>query len=292
MCGGWPCNCCAPVTKFDTHFDKERPWKCFFHDRESLFDASRPTGLSDPIGEYSEVAFTKDYAYTHARPMLGPTAASKFTLPTGVFPSSSTVLVHTAMARMKWKDYDPVTWVDQLVTVDLSYEFALSIGSPNRHGLFVMLGDEHDDPDQIYTTDAMAWPNIIVTLRRLESSTLNATTGNIFFANPEAAITTSANLRRPAGSTPIDFTDTLQATDLHLEFEIKAAETRVRGTYAGQTIHFSDAGIPSELIRGSRFVRHSPRYRVGVQGFSRVMSPLGNRQPMKIDRWAVNTSVL
>jgi hypothetical protein len=292
MCGGWPCNCCAPVTKFDTHFDKERPWKCFFHDRESLVNASRPTGLSNPTGEYFEVAFTKDYAYEHARPMLGPTAASMFTLPTGFFPSSATVLVHTAMARMKWKDYDPVTWVNQLVTVDLSYEFSLSIGSPNQHGLAIMLGDEHDDPDQTYTTAAKAWPNIIITLTRSESSSTNIIVGNIFFANPESAISASGSLRRVTGSTPPQFNDTLQSADLHLELEIRASETRFRGTYAGQTIHFSDAGIPSELIRGARYVRHSPRFRVGVHGYSRVMSPLGQRQPLKLDRWAVSAEPL
>ena len=294
MCGGWPCNCCAPVTKFDTHFDKERPWKCFFHDRQSLVDASRPTGLSN-LDDWAEEGFTKDYGYEHSRPMLGPCSASKFTLLTGVLPGGTAPIIHTLMARMKWKDYDPDTWVDQLVAIDLSYEFALPIDD-NRHRLAIYLGDEHDDPDQTYTTTAKAWPNLWLSLQRDETSTLNEVNGNFFFSNPEASISIGHGVYKYPQTFPRQFADTLQSADIHLEIEIKAAETRVRGTYAGQTIGWSGTGGPpplgitDEIVKPTRYTRFSPRFRVGVNGSSRLGT--GVRQPLKVDRWAVSTEPL
>jgi hypothetical protein len=299
MCGGWPCNCCAPVTKFDTHFDTERPWKCFFHDRQSLVDSSRPTGLSNFDG-WSEEGFTKDYAYQHSRPMLGPCVASKFTLLTGVLPGATAPIVHTMMARMQWKDYDPDVWVDQLVTMDLDYEFALPIGS-SRHRLHIFLGDEHDDPDQTYATTAKAWPNLWFTFERDENSTLNAIRGNFFFSNPESSISIGHGMFKHPPAVPPQFADTLQSASIHLEIEVKAAETRVRGTYAGQTIGWGGTGGPrplgvtNEIVKSTRYTRYSPRFRVGINANSRAAAPGGSPgqfQPMKVDRWAVKTEPL
>lgn len=276
MCKGWPCSCCRPVKKIDTHFDGERPWKCLFRDMVPIRPATLPDGMTIATANLiglNDITwwFTSGYQLPGARRLEGPCALSKYQMPTLVPPGQTVAQNNRCMARMKY-DYGE-TWTEQVIHVSFDYEFLtdpatnLSGSSPPEYPsnrIQIIIGDEQDDPGETYLYPSLsAYPNLWIYLNgnwgRNNTVLLQARTGS-------GTLILSGNGRKLSDNS--FFPLITQSGTFEVTVELLAASTRVAAKYNGEDIGWTTTFPAREQWRSGagKVFRESPRFRVGVEG--------------------------
>lgn len=289
MCNGFPCKCCKPVKSFDTHFDEAKPWKCFFQDmqEEHPTDTTQIDALAPGLINVEFMsAFLQDYRFRGARPIQKACADSCYTPPTFAFPSAPTRLLAKAlMARMQYGRPESAPDEEQRTTITFSYSDPVDYPT-----LMILLGDEHDDATQSYSTLYVAWPRIRL---QLDGGTGGAATLS-FYEQEGSNVGPNWGGYKAPGTYAFNSTPPIPKTgSIVFTIERRVGSTRCKLTVNGLAIYFTVGGSPSSAtewasIPSANF-RESPHWRLLVAG--KRQSGF-NRVPTKIDRLAVLTEPL
>ena len=304
MCNGKPCGCCRPVKRFDTHFDDPKVWKCLFQDmRENhAIDLTPMQSVALGIGSLENIrSFVQDYRFPGARPILTPPAASFYTPPTAIGIGSSTRTSKCLMARMKFDQPDPEDWQPQRITILVKYDYQLDYpesGLVRGNVIEIIIGDEHDDPSQTYSSIYNCWPALAFRISQGQTYTDRPNEG-FMFANllaPEGAFTGAFSGYQlaavPPGSSPN--LDIPNAAEIELTIERLPTSTRFRCTIDGVP-----AGLTATLVADRVewleiphvIFRESPNWRFMVSGMQ-FEPTTSHRVPAKFDRIAVKSELI
>jgi hypothetical protein len=302
MCSGFPCKCCKPVKEFDTHFDKEKVWKCFFQDmqEENPFDFSGSVFQSLGYGSLEFFrAFMQDYRFAGARPIQTPCADSFYKASTFSYPNSTVKAAKAIMARMKFDQPDPLEWKPQRITTRAKFDFKTPIGRQNT--VTIIIGDEHDDYSQTYTTSFVAWPSIVFRIESSGTLPYNDAAINCNILQSEGGYfspaSSFAGFKLPGTYTiGIDSPSFNLGQTAEFEFVVErlSASTRFHLTLDGVVVGLTSGFIPDAvewLELPITPLRESPNYRFLCGGMQLAPSS-GNRIPASFDRISVKTELI
>lgn len=310
MCGGYPCNCCKAKSQLDNHFDANKPWKCFFKERDTVEPFPNPAGMTNSqlssaglSGDTGWWWFVNRYQHPTARPLPGTCVDSKYELP--VPGNGNNDRPYHLMSRMKYAHHE--TWEEQRITLTVDYEFPTDpywefpvvSGTGQRipgSRIEIAIGDEHDDSAETYPN---AYFGAFPLLRfRLWANLNTPSTPNFIFNatsyRSDLSFAGSISGRKYNGGvfSPTAFFNLTQAGTIVFQFELLETETKVSAVVNGDDAgwHFGTAAPQLWWTIPEKLFRESPRFRVGVGGSQYYSDSSRNPDfarrynPMKLDR--------